>query len=189
MVCGVHDCWMLQVDNAGVDILLVGDSVAMVVHGHDTTLPVTLDEMILHCKAVSRGSQRYLLFLSCMLCISWLWLFLYLQSLLAGCLYLTILLIFFVIPEGRTNYETPIPNLLLPILPITTIGNVCYCAFEGTRVTEGFKHRAWGWLALSGSVNLLETMGLSVEDSFSPGFAGWGLLGRHAWTQCRERTN
>eukprot|EP00884_Botryococcus_braunii_P009825 jgi/Botrbrau1/18844/Bobra.177_2s0007.2 len=48
----------VHVDNAGVDILLVGDSVAMVVHGHDTTLPVTLDEMILHCKAVSRGSQR-----------------------------------------------------------------------------------------------------------------------------------
>ena len=47
-----------QVDNAGIDILLVGDSVAMVVHGHDTTLPVTLDEMLMHCKAVSRGSRR-----------------------------------------------------------------------------------------------------------------------------------
>ncbi len=51
----------LQVDNAGIDILLVGDSVAMVVHGHDTTLPVTLDEMILHCKAVYRGARRYAL--------------------------------------------------------------------------------------------------------------------------------
>ena len=48
----------VQVDNAGIDILLVGDSVAMVVHGHDTTLPVTLDEMILHCKAVYRGARR-----------------------------------------------------------------------------------------------------------------------------------
>lgn len=48
-----------QVDAAGIDILLVGDSVAMVVHGHDTTLPVTLDEMLVHCKAVSRGSRRY----------------------------------------------------------------------------------------------------------------------------------
>ncbi len=47
-----------QVDSAGLDILLVGDSVAMVVHGHDTTLPVTLDEMLTRCKAVSRGSQR-----------------------------------------------------------------------------------------------------------------------------------
>lgn len=47
-----------QVDNAGIDILLVGDSVAMVVHGHDTTLPITLDDMILHCKAVYRGARR-----------------------------------------------------------------------------------------------------------------------------------
>lgn len=47
-------------DGAGLDILLVGDSVAMVVHGHDTTLPVTLDEMLTHCKAVSRGSSRFL---------------------------------------------------------------------------------------------------------------------------------
>ena len=47
-----------QVDAAGLDILLVGDSVAMVVHGHDTTLPVTLDEMLVHCRAASRGSQR-----------------------------------------------------------------------------------------------------------------------------------
>ena len=45
-------------DAAGLDILLVGDSVAMVVHGHDTTLPVTLDEMLVHCRAASRGSQR-----------------------------------------------------------------------------------------------------------------------------------
>lgn len=39
-----------QVDGANIDILLVGDSVAMVVHGHDTTLPITMDEMIVHCK-------------------------------------------------------------------------------------------------------------------------------------------
>jgi 3-methyl-2-oxobutanoate hydroxymethyltransferase len=43
-----------QVDTAGIDILLVGDSVAMVVHGHDTTLPITVDEMLVHCRAVSR---------------------------------------------------------------------------------------------------------------------------------------
>ena len=41
-----------HVDAAGVDILLVGDSVAMVVHGHDTTLPVTLDEMLLHLSLI-----------------------------------------------------------------------------------------------------------------------------------------
>lgn len=47
-----------QVDQAGIDIALVGDSVSMVVHGHDTTLPITLDDMLLHCKAVARGAQR-----------------------------------------------------------------------------------------------------------------------------------
>jgi 3-methyl-2-oxobutanoate hydroxymethyltransferase len=45
-------------DNAGIDILLVGDSVANVVQGHQTTLPVTLDEMIYHTKAVTRGVDR-----------------------------------------------------------------------------------------------------------------------------------
>lgn len=48
----------VQVDEAGIDMLLVGDSVAMVVHGHDTTLPVTMDEMLVHCKAVARGARR-----------------------------------------------------------------------------------------------------------------------------------
>jgi 3-methyl-2-oxobutanoate hydroxymethyltransferase len=45
-------------DDAGVDILLVGDSLGMVVQGHATTLPVTLDEMIYHTRAVTRGSRR-----------------------------------------------------------------------------------------------------------------------------------
>ena len=47
-----------QVDSAGIDMLLVGDSVAMVVHGHDTTLPVTVDDMLVHCRAVARGARR-----------------------------------------------------------------------------------------------------------------------------------
>lgn len=51
----------LQVDQAGIDILLVGDSAAMVVHGHDTTLPVTLEEMLVHCRSVARGARRPLL--------------------------------------------------------------------------------------------------------------------------------
>ncbi|GAB4300881.1 MAG: 3-methyl-2-oxobutanoate hydroxymethyltransferase [Desulfuromonadia bacterium] len=42
-------------DVAGVDILLVGDSVGVVVAGHDTTLPVTMEEMIYHTRAVSRA--------------------------------------------------------------------------------------------------------------------------------------
>lgn len=36
----------------------MGDSVGMVVHGHDTTLPVTMEDMLLHCRAVSRGARR-----------------------------------------------------------------------------------------------------------------------------------
>lgn len=45
-------------DQSGVDIILVGDSLGMVFQGHDTTLPVTLDEMIYHAKAVVRGVER-----------------------------------------------------------------------------------------------------------------------------------
>ncbi len=45
-------------DQAGADILLVGDSVGMVVAGYDNTLPVTVDEMVYHCRAVARGTKR-----------------------------------------------------------------------------------------------------------------------------------
>jgi len=45
-------------DQAGVDLLLVGDSLGMVFQGHETTIPVTLDEMIYHAKAVVRGVTR-----------------------------------------------------------------------------------------------------------------------------------
>jgi 3-methyl-2-oxobutanoate hydroxymethyltransferase len=48
-------------DQAGVDILLVGDSVAMVVLGYENTLPVTIDEMLHHVRAVRRGVKRALL--------------------------------------------------------------------------------------------------------------------------------
>lgn len=46
------------VDRAGIDILLVGDSVANVVHGMDTTLEIGLDEMVLHTRAVKRAEPN-----------------------------------------------------------------------------------------------------------------------------------
>jgi 3-methyl-2-oxobutanoate hydroxymethyltransferase len=45
-------------DQAGIDLLLVGDSLGMVFQGQETTLPVTLDEMIYHAKTVVRGVER-----------------------------------------------------------------------------------------------------------------------------------
>ncbi len=45
-------------DEGGADILLVGDSLGMVVQGHNTTLPVTVDEICYHGRAVARGARR-----------------------------------------------------------------------------------------------------------------------------------
>ena len=46
------------VDAAGVDVVLVGDSLGMVIQGHGTTVPVTMDQMTYHCAAVARGVQH-----------------------------------------------------------------------------------------------------------------------------------
>jgi len=51
----------LILDEAGVDIILVGDSLGMVVLGYENTIPVTMDEMIHHTKAVSRAARRALI--------------------------------------------------------------------------------------------------------------------------------
>jgi 3-methyl-2-oxobutanoate hydroxymethyltransferase len=46
------------VDGAGADLVLVGDSLGMVVQGHDTTVPVTMDDMVYHTRCVTRGLRR-----------------------------------------------------------------------------------------------------------------------------------
>lgn len=46
------------VDQAGVDLVLVGDSLGMVIQGHDTTVPVTVEDVVYHCRNVTRGLRR-----------------------------------------------------------------------------------------------------------------------------------
>ena len=50
-------------DHNGIEVVLVGDSLGMVIQGHPTTLPVTVDDMIYHGRAVARGTSRALLML------------------------------------------------------------------------------------------------------------------------------
>jgi 3-methyl-2-oxobutanoate hydroxymethyltransferase len=57
-----YDFSMARVlDDAGVDVLLVGDSASNVMAGHETTLPITLDQMIYHAESVVRAAQRSLI--------------------------------------------------------------------------------------------------------------------------------
>lgn len=57
-----YDATMARImDGAGIDVLLVGDSLGMVVLGDDTTVGVTLDMMVHHCRAVSNGAPRALI--------------------------------------------------------------------------------------------------------------------------------
>lgn len=54
-----YDCPMgIVMDRAGIDVVLVGDSLGMVVLGHENTLPVTMDDIIHHASAVARGCKR-----------------------------------------------------------------------------------------------------------------------------------
>lgn len=53
-------CLARILDESGIDLLLVGDSLGSVVQGHDSTLPVTVDDIIYHTKAVIRGRRRAL---------------------------------------------------------------------------------------------------------------------------------
>jgi 3-methyl-2-oxobutanoate hydroxymethyltransferase len=57
-----YDFTMARIlDHAGIDVLLVGDSASNVIHGHETTLPVTLDQMIYHAASVVRAIDRALI--------------------------------------------------------------------------------------------------------------------------------
>jgi 3-methyl-2-oxobutanoate hydroxymethyltransferase len=61
MVTAYDATFAQMIDEGGADMLLVGDSLGMVVQGLDSTLPVTVDEMIYHCRAVARGAKRALI--------------------------------------------------------------------------------------------------------------------------------
>jgi len=58
MVTAYDATFARLLDEAGADVLLVGDSVGMVVQGNDSTLPVTMDQMVYHSRAVTRGAKR-----------------------------------------------------------------------------------------------------------------------------------
>lgn len=58
MLTAYDATFAMLLDESQIEVLLVGDSLGMVVQGHSTTLPVTLDEMIYHCRAVARGTRR-----------------------------------------------------------------------------------------------------------------------------------
>jgi 3-methyl-2-oxobutanoate hydroxymethyltransferase len=60
MLTGYDFSFARILDQAGIDAVLVGDSASNVVHGHETTLPITLDQMIDHAAAVVRGVERAL---------------------------------------------------------------------------------------------------------------------------------
>ena len=60
VLTGYDHLFAQLLDGAGLDVVLVGDSVGTVVQGHDTTVTVTLEQMLYHCELVSRGCQRAL---------------------------------------------------------------------------------------------------------------------------------
>ena len=61
MLTGYDYPTALALDQAGIDAILVGDSLGMVVLGYENTLPVTMDVMLHHCRAVARGAKTALL--------------------------------------------------------------------------------------------------------------------------------
>jgi 3-methyl-2-oxobutanoate hydroxymethyltransferase len=60
MITAYDSCMAALADEAGIDVVLVGDSVGNVMHGFETTLPVTMDMMVMHTRAVRAGARRAL---------------------------------------------------------------------------------------------------------------------------------
>ena len=58
MITAYDATFARMLDEGGADALLVGDSLGMVIQGLDSTLPVTVDEIVYHCRAVARGTQH-----------------------------------------------------------------------------------------------------------------------------------
>ena len=61
MLTAYDNSFARVMDANGVDLVLVGDSLGMVVQGHDSTLPVTVEDIVYHTTVVARGLQRALL--------------------------------------------------------------------------------------------------------------------------------
>ena len=58
MITAYDATFARMLDEGGADVLLVGDSLGMVIQGLDSTLPVTVDEVVYHCRAVARGTRH-----------------------------------------------------------------------------------------------------------------------------------
>jgi 3-methyl-2-oxobutanoate hydroxymethyltransferase len=58
MITAYDATFARMLDEGGADLLLVGDSLGMVIQGHRTTVPVTMDHIVYHCRAVARGARR-----------------------------------------------------------------------------------------------------------------------------------
>lgn len=58
MLTAYDASFAMLADMAGVDVVLVGDSLGMVIQGHETTVPVTMDDIVYHSRAVARGLRR-----------------------------------------------------------------------------------------------------------------------------------
>ena len=61
MLTGYDYSTALVLDRSGIDAILVGDSLGMVILGYENTLPVTMDDMLIHCRAVARGARSAML--------------------------------------------------------------------------------------------------------------------------------